>query len=140
MTNPTFEDMFNMICGEQINYGANRKVFHHKWDETLVVKVETDERMLRPFSNVIESWIWDHASDKVREWLAPVKSLSPDGRILFQMKCDPLPLDFKLPYNLPRMFNDVKKENFGLYKGKLVCVDYEIINIELSLKPRRKHG
>lgn len=138
MSNPAFEDMFNMVCGEKIGSGAHRDVFHHKWDESLVVKVEL-ENPYRSFSNVRECLVWDNACDAVRKWLAPIDSMSPDGFILFQKKCNPIPYDYVFPEKIPSFMNDVKKSNFGLYKGQLVCVDYEIINITFPMGMKKLH-
>ncbi len=122
-----YKDTFNLICGKLIGEGIHRKVFECKLKPDLVVKVETQTN-LRDFANVFEMKFWCNNSHRINvsKWLAPCEYLSPDGFILLQKKCEKLPNDFILPERLPKFLSDVKKENFGLLNGNLVCVDYAI--------------
>ena len=131
--------MFNMICGEKIGSGAYRDVFLHKWDKKLVIKVEI-EQTHRTFANVFEHHYWTEASEANRQWLAPVVGLSPDGKISFMERTCALPHDFKFPSAIPRFLRDIKPENFGLYKDRLVCHDYQMLNIKLDNQLKKHQG
>lgn len=123
--NVVFEDCYNLLCGDKLGSGIHRQVFSCRLRPELVVKVENAE--WRYFANVYEQRIWDTAPKEVRKWLAPCEYLSPDGRILLQRRCDPVPIDYKLPKMLPKCFSDIKISNFGILNGSLVCLDYAIL-------------
>ena len=127
MNESTHLDLFNMFCGKLIGEGIHRMVFACKVRPDLVVKVEADDGY-RYFANVFEQQFWDSYSDTkdIGKWLAPCEFMSPDGRILLQKKCYPLPDSYKLPALMPAFFTDLKRDNFGLLDGRLVCVDYAI--------------
>jgi len=132
--NHTFEDFFNLACGKEIGYGHSRKVFDCNLNPDWVVKVEIEE-FHRSFGNVIECSYWDNNkySDKIAKWLAPCHFLSPDGKILIQSKTQPV-RDCELPEKLPSFLTDIKKSNFGLLNGNLVCHDYAITIISSNTK------
>lgn len=119
----TCVDAFNLLCGEKLGAGIHREVFACTLRPDLVVKVETADN--RWFANVMEMKFWnDHECYKpVAQWLAPCAALSPDGRVLLQWRCDPVPQSYRWP-KLPQFLTDLKADNFGLYRGRLVCVDY----------------
>jgi len=131
-----YEDAFNMLCGKFIGQGIHRKVFECKIRPDLVVKVESDDN--RSFANIFEMQFWDANQHykEINKWLAPCEYLSPDGMILLQRKCSPVPFDYKLPAKLPEFLTDCKRDNFGIMDGKLVSVDYAstIINPSAKLK------
>lgn len=118
-----FEDAFNLLCGTLLGEGVHRKVFACRLRPELVVKVE-QEPAFRYFANVHEMKLWNDSSVKEAEWLAPCRFLSPDGRILLQDRADPVPSSYELPERMPSFLTDFKRENFGILKGKLVCIDY----------------
>lgn len=124
MNTATFEDAFNLLCGDKLGNGAHRTVYTCKIRHDLVVKVESDD--FRYFANVMEMKFWsDHEHyEKVSRWLAPCTHLSPDGRILLQRRVDPLPSDHQMPPKVPSFLTDLKRENFGILDGQLVCIDY----------------
>lgn len=132
-----FEDCFNMLCGKLLGEGIHRSVFECNIRPDLVVKVENENR--RYFANVFEQQFWDSYQycDAVKKWLAPCEFLSPDGRILLQKKCDPVPDSYKLPKVMPEFLTDLKRANFGLLDGRLVCVDYAITVMNPITKPRK---
>lgn len=123
-----FEDAFNLFCGDLIGSGIHRKVFECKIRDDLVVKVEDNEPKYawRAFANAYEMRFWeDHQHYKrVADWLAPCEWMSPDGLVLLQKRVSVLPLDYELPPQMPSFLPDIKRENYGLYEGRLVCVDY----------------
>jgi hypothetical protein len=130
-----FEDSFNMLCGRLIGEGVHRKVFECKLRPDLVVKVE-DEKV-RTFANVKEMQFWCDAGTKISPWLAPCDFLSPEGRVLLQRRVDPLPSNYPLPDKLPMFLTDIKRGNFGLLNGKLVCCDYAYNIVDASLRLKK---
>ena len=125
MTKRTFEDAFNLLCGEKLGSGIHRVVYECRLRDDLVVKVEISEHW-RNFSNVKEHQFWSDQREyePVRKWLAPCEYLSPDGRISLQRRVRPAAEGDTLPERLPGFITDVKRENFGWLDGNLVLVDY----------------
>lgn len=135
MSNPEcHKDLFNMFCGKLLGEGSHRKVFECLVRPDLVVKVEHSD--FRYFANVFEMQLWsENAENKdVSKWLAPVEFISPDGRILLQKRCDPLPINYKLPARMPEFLCDFKRSNYGIFEGRLVCVDYGITYFKANHK------
>ena len=127
MTNAaTFEDAFNLLCGEKLGSGIHREVFECRLRPDLVCKVEIHSGRDRIFANVLEAEYWNaHGGNPaIGKWLAPCGFLSPDGRILLQERAERIPVDYRLPEKLPIFLDDIKRSNFGLIDGKLVCIDY----------------
>lgn len=121
----TFEDAFNLLCGDKIGSGIHRDVFECRISPQYVVKVENSGEW-RFFANVHEMKFWsdNQFCRSIAQWLAPCYMLSPDGRILLQHRASPLRPDDKLPDKLPAFLTDVKRENFGRLDNRIVCVDY----------------
>lgn len=132
--NNSLEDAFSLLCGDLIGQGVHRKVFECKIRPDLVVKVEDDDH--RFFANVFEMQFWCEYKDNksISKWLAPCEFMSPDGRVMLQKKCSPVPFDYNLPANMPEFMCDFKRGNFGIMDGRLVCVDYGITNLKPSSK------
>lgn len=130
-----FEEAFNLLCGDLLGEGCSRQVFACKIRPDLVVKVE--ESTNRIFANVTEQKLYDDTRHikRITKWLAPCEFLSPDGRILLMKRCDPVPGNFKMPKMMPEFLNDMKKENYGILDGQLVCVDYGMYSSIISSKP-----
>jgi hypothetical protein len=137
MNENTFEDAFNLLCGEKIGEGLHRQVFACSIRPDLVVKVE--DAWTRHFANVLEQKFWDDHQyvPKIVDWLAPCEFLSPDGRILLQKRCDPVPSNYKMPVRLPSFLTDLKRSNFGFLHGRLVCFDYEMSITNPSFRLRK---
>jgi len=139
MTNArTFEDAFNLLCGEKIGQGIHRMVFECRIRPDLVVKVENDDEW-RYFANVQEMKFWSdfqHAPNWSK-WLAPCEYMSPDGRILLQRKATPIREVDDLPSQLPAFLTDIKRENFGWIDENLVCIDYAMVITNPSLKLKK---
>ena len=121
----TFEDAFNLLCGEKIGSGIHRDVFECKLRPDLVVKVETDHDQ-RNFANVLEHQFWaDHQhAPAIIKWLAPLEFLSPDGRISLQRRVKIATNDDTMPDKMPGFLTDIKRCNYGWIGTQLVCVDY----------------
>ncbi len=132
-----YEDLYNMFCGDLIGEGVHRMVFDCKVRPDLVVKVERSD--FRYFANVFEMQFWSEYSgdESIGKWLAPCEFLSPDGRILLQKRCDPLPLNFEFPEMMPSFLCDFKRGNYGLLDGNLVCVDYAMYCVKPSKRLKR---
>lgn len=137
MSNPAFEDAFNLLCGALIGRGIHRRVFECQLRDDLVVKVEDDEP--RRFANVLEFEFWqDHQHHKpVAKWLAPVIFMSPDGRVILQKRCAPLPVNYEMPRKIPGFLTDTKLSNFGMFDGRLVCFDYALTIRNASAKLKK---
>src|SRR5690606_7049898 len=116
---PIHLDAFNMLCGDKIGGGIHRDVFECKLRPEFVVKVEFNTDY-REFANVKEMAFWcDNREYKaVAQWLAPCEFLSPDGRVLLQRRCDPVPQDYEWPAKLPGFITDTKRGNFGILNGR----------------------
>lgn len=122
MDNPFIhKEFFRTLIGKQIGRGMSRTVYAFKLNPDLVVKVEEDTES---FQNVREWEYWNEMKDSpVAKWLAPCLYISPCGSVLIQSRV--LSLDrSKYPKKIPHFFTDTKYNNFGLYKGKFVCMDY----------------
>lgn len=138
----TYEDAFNIFCGGLLGQGIHRKVFECRIAPQYVVKVEdSSDNVWRYFANVKEMTFWnDHSEYKpIADWLAPCDYLSPDGRVLLQKRVEPLPLSYQLPEMLPTFLTDHKRENFGLFDGRLVCMDYAMTIPNPSRKLKKAH-
>jgi len=121
-----YQDAFNLLCGKLIGEGAHRIVYACKLRPDLVVKVENGT--LRFFANVLEDRFYadNRYYKKVADWLAPVEYMSPDGRLLLMKRADPIPDNYSMPARIPAWLTDLKRENFGLIEGRLVCIDYAL--------------
>jgi hypothetical protein len=129
MSDPAFEDFFNLACGKLLGEGVHRKVFECRLRDDLVVKVEI-EQDFRFFANVHEMAFYNAVPYNAQQWLAKPDMLSPDGRILLMQRAMPAVDITEMPTSLPAFLCDIKMENFGWVREngmrKLVCVDYAL--------------
>lgn len=127
------------LLGEKLGEGngRDREVYVCGFDDSLVIKIEITKA--NDCQNVAEYLLWNlinreaearENSEKVRghfarmrEWLAPCVSLSDGGAVLVMKRTTPASLN-DFPKRVPRFLFDLKRQNFGLYKGRLVCHDY----------------
>lgn len=123
----TFEDAFNLLCGDLIGEGCSRKVFACALLPHAVVKVEESRGF---FENVIEWTIWQQVYGTPAErWFAKCLWISPSGRILVMERTHPARLQ-ELPERVPIWCSDLKRTNWGIAddtesSGKwAVCHDY----------------
>lgn len=116
-------DFISIFLGSLIDTGLSRTVYGCRMDNSLVIKIEQDDYYKQ---NVAEWLIWDHVAhnEKYSRWFAPCEWLSPNGRVLLQKRTFPIET---LPKRLPPYLGDQKPENFGLYKGRVVCHDYGML-------------
>jgi hypothetical protein len=138
VSNPAFEDAFNLLCHHKLGSGIHRDVFECRINPQLVVKVENDLPW-RYFANVLEMKFWNDNQDReaIAKWLAPCEYLSPDGLVLLQRRCEPLRDSDQLPEKLPSFLTDVKKDNYGLLDGRIVCFDYALNIPSPSTRPKK---
>ena len=116
------------ILGTHVE-GTSRRVYFpevkplHKY----VVKIATNGQGID--SNLYEYDIWINAKTDnwpVQRWLAPVVGSSDNAAVIIQAKIDPIRVEDipKLPRRIPKWMTDLKPENWGWYKGRIVCCDY----------------
>lgn len=114
-------DVLGMVVGRYDGYGTYRAIFDHANDASLIVKVENQSQC---FSNVAEWQVWESVRDtKLARWFAPCVEISPRGIVLIAKRCKPITRE-QLPDKVPAFFTDLKVENWGLYEGRPVCLDY----------------
>lgn len=120
MTTNTNDELINLVCKKLIATGSTRRVFQC-FDESLVVKVEIHDHV---FANISELLLYNGLNGTPHiKWLAPIVDISENGKFMFMKKTEPLP-DDKAVWMLPEFLADLKRENFGLYEGKIVAHDY----------------
>lgn len=134
-TNTVSLDLLGLICGEEIGHGVARTVYDCRVREDLVVKIETAGTS---FQNIKEWEFWRswEFNKDVKRWLAPCYSISPCGSILMQYRTEPIPSG-KFPSKMPKFLTDMKKSNYGLLKGKVVCHDYGLVVTEVNTTVRK---
>lgn len=132
---PTFEDAFNLLCGDKLGSGIHRDVFECRLLPDCVVKVENDGHW-RYFANVKEMSFWSdwQHCERVSKWLAPCEFMSPDGRVLVQKRVRIAHPTDTMPDKLPKFLADRKLSNYGWLGDRFVCVDYGITIPEASTR------
>lgn len=140
--NTLVRDLFDITAGEWIGRGAGREVWTFAPDPAYVIKFET---ATKSFQNVAEwsTWDWVRATP-FEKWFAPCKSISACGTILIQRRVEPI-RDAERPKRLPAFLCDLKRENFGMLDGRVVCADYGMIPSSIrhqsrKLVPAKWHG
>lgn len=71
--------------------------------------------------------MWNSCNIDFKNRIAPSIFCTWFGLIQIQKKCLPLERDLteeEKMYFKPLCGTDIKKDNFGVYKGRIVCVDY----------------
>lgn len=113
--------ILHAVIGKQLGRGCYRTVY--ALDEHRVLKVEADGNQ---FSNAHEWAIWqDVQGTKWERWFAPCIEIDSFGIALIQARTKPLTeAQWNRVKELPDFFADLKSENFGTLKGRMVCHDY----------------
>jgi len=120
-SNPLSRDLFELVTGDRVGIGQYRTVYKSLLVPDEVLKFEYTAKS---FSNVQEMDIWERiALTKFAKWFCPCVSISSCGTILIQKYARDVE-DHEYPDEIPVFFTDVKKSNFGMYKGNFVCRDY----------------
>ena len=122
---PISLDFVTSMCGKHLGSGTYRSVFEYNLDEKYVIKIEPRNTNC----NQVEYTLWEEIKGLtgdlawVKDWFAPVKWISPNGRILLMQKTKE---DFnkEYPEKIPKFMWDVKPDNFGWIGKNLVCHDY----------------
>ncbi len=116
-------DTLGLLCGKKLGFGCYREVFELPWMPAFVLKLETDAGS---FHNVLEWEVWREIKDsKWSGYFAPCEAISATGAALLMRRTRPIKA-FPEGLTLPSFFQDVKPDNFGLLKGRIVCHDYSI--------------
>jgi hypothetical protein len=119
-----------LLVGKLLGEGIARKTYECKLLPDCVVKIEENGGS---FQNILEWSVWEDVQwTDYRGWFAPCQFIAPDGSVLIQKKTGPVP-DSKWPAKVPKFLTDIKKDNFGLYQGKVVCHDYGLGNFTKML-------
>lgn len=129
-----YGELQSVVCGDLLGEGSARKVYVCKLNSDHVVKVETRGGS---FQNVSEweTWSWVQGSQMAR-WFAPCEFISNCGSILIQKRVEPIRLNERPPM-LPAFLCDLKRENFGILGGKIVCCDYGTVPSAIRNASRR---
>ena len=113
-------DLLSLCIGDMIGAGSTRTVFRTP-DPEIVLKFETSAQR---FQNIMEWETWQIVKDtNYKEWFVPCINIADCGSILKQNFARDMEPN-EVPETLPAFFADVKKENFGMYNGHVVCRDY----------------
>ena len=114
-------DFIKMFCGKLIGSGIHRQVYEHKYDDTLVIKIEYADTKV--FANIREwtTWCEVQYDTNIGKYFAPCFDISENGLVLLQKKTTPMK---KYPKEIPVFFTDTKVQNYGMYNGQFVCHDY----------------
>lgn len=132
-------DLISSICGKFIGGGCFRNVFEYNPDPDFVVKIEHGTGR----ANIVEHQIWEEVSGLcgnlafVKKWFAPVKWISPSGRILVMQRTEILE-GKKKPEKVPTFLWDIKPDNFGWIGNKYVCHDYGFFHALTNYSKRMK--
>tara|TARA_R100000656_G_C3952223_1_gene128652 strand:- start:226 stop:747 length:522 start_codon:yes stop_codon:yes gene_type:complete len=127
---PVLMDFVTVLCGKKLGAGTYRTVYEYNLDTNYVVKIEP----LNTGQNMNEYMIWNQVQyfhgdlAWVKDWFAPVKWISPNGRILIMERTQETRMVRKnyveRPKKVPSFFTDVHHGNFGWIGKRLVCHDY----------------
>lgn len=121
-------DMVLSLCGSILGEGASRHTYVYNLDPKYVIKVETGNNG----HNMIEYLLWNEVMGLtgplswVKDWFAPVKWISPNGKLLVMERTYEKP-EKERPKYVPDFFTDLKRDNFGWIGNKFVCHDYGFI-------------
>lgn len=118
-------DFWTLIVGDKIGSGVARDVYEFIPDKTKVIKFD---HTAGGTQNVAEWLTWEYVKDRpdLRKWFAPCYRLSDCGSCLLQARVTPLK-ESRAPRRMPKFFCDFKYDNYGIYKGRVVCSDYGLM-------------
>ena len=130
-----YNELFAIACGKKLGQGFARSVYVLSANDDYVIKVET---RAQSFQNVSEweTWSWVKEHPALAKWFAPCTDISPSGAFLVKRRVTPL-RPRERPKKLPAFLCDLKIENFGLYKGRVVCCDYGTVHSAIRDVPRK---
>ena len=130
------EALSAVVLGKHLGSGAFRDVYECRLDDSIVIKIAKDHE--GAFHNAKEwEYYWDISGIKgVGKWLCPVVMISNDNRILVMKRAYPVRKS-EMPKSIPKFCTDIKIDNFGLYDGRVVMVDYGYIDFDVSTKKKK---
>lgn len=116
------KDLLDLCTDKAISQGSTRSVYKSALAADEVLKFETSARR---FQNILEWETWQIVQyfPKHKRWFVPCVSISDCGTILIQKYARDLE-ESELLAELPVYFADIKRENFGMFNGQVVCRDY----------------
>jgi len=127
-------DLNHLVLGERLGGGIGRDVYDCLLMPGYVIKIE-DRR--QSFQNIMELETWETVEHtEFAKWFAPVWGISPAGTALIQAKTKPLE-KFPKGFQVPSFMTDLKPENFGRYKGRIVAHDYGLTRLMTKGLTRR---
>jgi len=123
-------DLVLSMVGQSIGEGCYRNVYEYNLDPKYVIKIETEGTN----GNISEYMLWDEIRglkgdlEWVKDYFAPIKWVSPNGRLLVMERTFEKP-EKERPKEVPKFFMDCKRNNWGWLKnGKFVCHDYQFLH------------
>lgn len=133
----TLRDWFAQRGMECIGVGDARMVFGLCHEH--VLKVNYNEEI---DANREEAMVWERASEEMREWLAPVIDYSLDEHWLVMGRCTEYsgPRPQWLTSEVKGLFMDAHEDNLGLWRGKVVMLDYPVDKGDLASFLERRAG
>lgn len=130
-----------LLCGDLIDEGNSRIVYECDYDKSCVVKIHKDTEFL-PSDNILEWELWHMIKDMtndVPKWFAPCVRISDNGRILIQKKTTPLSdKQWNSLEQIPTYLSDIKRSNFGMYKGHICMHDYAFTLYRLNISNKMR--
>lgn len=126
-------ELFTLVAGDVIGKGAFRTVHECRLNSNYVIKVE-DVLDGSSYKHNVKEWNFYRETlytKSISKWLAPCIAISACGTYLIQQRATPLPENTKR-IKLPAFISDIKRENLGIINGKIVCLDYSILNFDIK--------
>lgn len=121
-------DMVLSLCGKNLGDGCIRSAYVYNLDDKYVIKLESGNSG----HNLVEYLLWQEIKELqgdlewVKTWFAPIKWISPNGKLLVMERTFEKP-DKERPTTVPAFFTDLKRNNWGWIGNKFVCHDYAFI-------------
>lgn len=130
----------DLLCGDKIAEGCSRIVYECEYDKSCVIKIHKDIGRLAS-DNMLEWELWEmvkRMTNDVPKWFAPCVRISDNGRILIQKKTTPLTDNqWNSIKKVPAFLSDIKRSNFGMYKGHICMHDYAFTLYRLGISTRQ---
>ncbi|HAH35126.1 MAG TPA: hypothetical protein DCL81_00790 [Algoriphagus sp.] len=134
----TIPQIIEKICGELIGKGTYRDVYELKANPRYVVKIERDMSTGR-FCNATEyvNWCDLRFWDFIEPWLCPCVRITETSQVLIQKRAKPIESIDQLPKEVPAIFTDLKRSNWGILNKRAVITDYPYLRHVFTQKMRK---
>ena len=131
----SIETIIEKICGEKIGFGQYRDVYELKDNPRYVVKVERDMSTGR-FCNATEyvNWCDLRFRKSIKPWLCPCVRITETSQVLIQKRAKPIESIDQLPKQVPAIFTDLKRSNWGILNKRPVLLDYPYLEHAFTQK------